>query len=48
MAKTSITIFRGESTLMMVAAGSYARLLVEENQAERVRDILQEMGFIQK
>jgi hypothetical protein len=40
--------FQGESTLMMVAAGSYARLLVEENQAERVRDILQEMGFIQK
>ncbi|MDP2854166.1 MAG: DUF2007 domain-containing protein [Smithellaceae bacterium] len=39
--------FQGESTLMMVAAGSYARLLVQDDQAGRVRDILEEMGFIQ-
>jgi hypothetical protein len=40
--------FQGENVNIMIAAGAYARLLVEENQAERVRDILQEMGFIQK
>lgn len=38
--------FQGESAIMMVAAGSYARLLVQEDQADRVRDILQELGFL--
>lgn len=40
--------FQGESTLMMIAAGSYARLLVQADQVERVRDILQEIGFLKK
>ncbi len=40
--------FSGESTLMMVAAGAYARLLVQADQAGRVRDILQEMEFLEK
>lgn len=35
--------FQGESTLMMVAAGSYARLLVQKDQAERVKSILNEL-----
>ncbi len=38
--------FQGENVNVMIAAGSYARLLVEEDQAERVRDILKEMGFL--
>ena len=40
--------FSGENVGLMIAAGAYARLLVPEDQAERVRDILEEMGFIQK
>jgi len=38
--------FQGESSAMLVAAGAYARLLVRVDQAERVRDILREIGFI--
>jgi hypothetical protein len=38
--------FQGENVNLLIAAGSYARLLVEEDQAERVRDILKEMGFL--
>ena len=33
---------------MMVAAGAYARLLVQADQVERVRDILREMEFLEK
>jgi len=40
--------FQGENTNMLVAAGAYARLLVQADQVERVRDILQEMGFLEK
>ena len=38
--------FQGENANMLVAAGAYARLLVQEDQVERARDILQELGFI--
>ena len=38
--------FEGENSTMMVGAGAYARLLVQEDQAERVRDILQELEFL--
>ena len=38
--------FEGENSTMMVGAGAYARLLVQEDQVERVRDILQELGFL--
>ncbi|MEN6623698.1 MAG: DUF2007 domain-containing protein [Smithella sp.] len=39
--------FQGESTIMMVGAGAYARLLVQKDQAEHVRSILNEMGFLE-
>lgn len=38
--------FSGENVNLMIAAGAYARLLVPEDQADSVRDILQELGFI--
>lgn len=38
--------FQGENTAMLVAAGAYARLLVRADQADRVRDILREAGFL--
>lgn len=38
--------FQGENTNLMVGGGSYARLLVKDDQVERVRDILQEMEFL--
>ena len=40
--------FSGENTLMLVAAGAYARLLVPVDQAERAREILQDLGFMDK
>ncbi|PKN18370.1 MAG: hypothetical protein CVU71_12795 [Deltaproteobacteria bacterium HGW-Deltaproteobacteria-6] len=40
--------FSGENISLMIAAGAYARLLVPDDQAGRVRDILQEMGFLKK
>jgi len=38
--------FQGESSAMLVAAGAYARLLVQQDQVERAREILQEAGFL--
>ena len=38
--------FSGENVSLMIAAGSYARLLVDEDQADRVRDILRELEFL--
>ena len=40
--------FQGENTNLMVGGGAYARLLVQADQVERVRDILQEMEFLEK
>lgn len=40
--------FSGESTIMMIGAGSYARLLVKADEAQRAREILQELGFLDK
>jgi hypothetical protein len=38
--------FQGENINLLIAAGSRPRLLVDEDQVDRVRDILQELGFI--
>ena len=38
--------FSGENSLMMVAAGAYARLLVPADQAERAKEILQDFGYL--
>ena len=40
--------FQGENSNMLVAAGAYARLLVQDGQAQRVREILQEAGFLEQ
>jgi len=40
--------FQGENTNLMVGGGSYARLLVQADQVERVKDILQELEFLEK
>lgn len=40
--------FSGESALMMVAAGAYARLLIQADQVERAIEILQDLGFLEK
>lgn len=38
--------FQGENTNLMVGGGLDARLLVQADQVERVRDILQELDFL--
>lgn len=38
--------FSGENVSLMIAAGAYARLMVPDDHAERVRDILRELGFL--
>jgi hypothetical protein len=40
--------FQGESSVMLIAAGAYARLLVKADEAQRVREILQELGFLER
>lgn len=40
--------FQGESSIMLIAAGAYARLLVKADEAQRAREILQEVGFLEK
>jgi hypothetical protein len=40
--------FQGESSIMLIAAGAYARLLVKADEAQRAREILQELGFLEK
>jgi hypothetical protein len=40
--------FSGESSAMLIGAGAYARLLVQADQVDRAREILQEMGFLEK
>ncbi len=38
--------FQGENINLLIAAGARPRLLVDEKDAERVRDILHELGFL--
>ncbi|MRR15324.1 MAG: hypothetical protein EG826_02580 [Deltaproteobacteria bacterium] len=38
--------FQGENTNIMVGGGAYARLLVQSDQVDRVKDILQELEFL--
>lgn len=40
--------FQGENSNLMVGGGAYARLLVKADEAQRVREILQEVGFLEK
>lgn len=40
--------FQGENAIMLIAAGAYARLLVKASEALRVREILQDLGFVAK
>jgi DNA-directed RNA polymerase subunit RPC12/RpoP len=39
-------IFQGESSVMLIAAGAYARLLVKADEAERAREILRDLGLL--
>ncbi|MCX5850046.1 MAG: DUF2007 domain-containing protein [Deltaproteobacteria bacterium] len=39
--------FEGESPNLMVGGGAYARLLVKVEEADRAREILQELGFLE-
>jgi hypothetical protein len=38
--------FQGESSIMLIAAGAYARLLVKTDEADRAKDILRDLGFL--
>ncbi|MGD0021601.1 MAG: DUF2007 domain-containing protein [Smithellaceae bacterium] len=40
--------FQGESSILLIAAGAYARLMVRADEAERVKEILQELGFLER
>ena len=40
--------FQGESSIMLIAAGAYARLMVKADEAQRAREILQELGFLER
>ena len=40
--------FQGESSVLLIAAGAYARLLVKADEAARAREILQELGFLER
>lgn len=39
--------FQGENSIMLIAAGAYARLLVKAEDAERVKEILRDLGFLE-
>jgi hypothetical protein len=39
--------FQGESSIMLIAAGAYARLMVKAGDVQRAREILQDLGFIE-
>ncbi|MBN1365168.1 MAG: DUF2007 domain-containing protein [Syntrophaceae bacterium] len=38
--------FQGESSIMLIAAGAYARLLVKADEADKARNILRDLGFL--
>ena len=40
--------FQGESSIMLIAAGAYARLMVKTDDAPRAKEILQDLGFLEK
>ena len=40
--------FQGGSSIMLIAAGAYARLLVKADEAQRATEILQELGFLER
>jgi hypothetical protein len=39
--------FQGENSIMLIAAGAYARLLVKTDEADRAKDILRDLGFLE-
>ena len=39
--------FEGESSIMLIAAGAYARLLVKAEEIQKAREILQELGVLE-
>jgi len=39
--------FEGESSIMLVGGGAYARLLVKHEDIPRAKEILQELGFLE-
>jgi len=40
--------FQGESSIMLIAAGAYARLMVAADEADRAKELLQELGFLER
>lgn len=40
--------FEGESSIMLIAAGAYARLLVKAEDADRAKEILRDLGFLEQ
>jgi hypothetical protein len=38
--------FQGENSIMLIAAGAYARLLIKADEADRAKEILQDLGFL--
>jgi len=39
--------FEGESSIMLIGAGAYARLLVKAEEADRAKEILRDLGFLE-
>ncbi|MCG6535655.1 MAG: DUF2007 domain-containing protein, partial [Syntrophales bacterium LBB04] len=40
--------FEGESSILLVGGGAYARLLVKAEEVPRAKEILQDLGFLEK
>jgi len=39
--------FEGESSIMLIASGAYARLLVKVEDVERAKEILRDLKFLE-